>query len=892
MQRSTMLEVSLFVFVSALAAATLSCTSSNPDNNGLADGQVDGQVDGQASLDLGPDDGGIDVVSATDKVQVYTDEKGVRHIHCQKDLDCLYGLGYVHAASRFYWMDISRRSGKGTLASLFGEDQAQTGLTARQYLSTRQGQPLEQALWEDLDDESRKWLEAYARGVNRWLEDLAAGEQGARLSEEYEVLPVQVSPESLPAWTAQDSLLLLVMVQEGNSLSNTETYYDTPANVLPPALYQDMFGMSPAVDSPVLPSSASAIMQAGAGARPKLKQRKWRAARQRSWRAPAAAVRAVRQHVRHLQRMNQQLGLGNRSNNWAVAPKATGSASTFLANDPHGTMLNPPTTMLVSILSDESLHAAGATMPGLPLVVIGHNEDLAWGVTTSMVDEVDYYVDYLSADKKSVLFLGNEVALIEKTLQTEVPGQEPVSEERYWVPHHGPVIYEDPEQQFVVAVRWVGHEAFNDFAGLRQLMSAATMEQAQQALASIGSLSLNYLVAHRQGRIGWRVSGKIPARPWAGPASGQAPWRFLLGDGSTEWQGWLDESVHPQLWDPPAGYVSTANNDLTGHLADGDPTNDVAPYMQAMVSPGYRHQRIISVLAAGAGKLDLQQMHDLQADTLLLPGQVIAPELVAIADQHPTLINASGARLVQALRNWAFTCPTGLSGIVPSSAKDPDPEAAKESIGCSAFHVLMMALRQAVFLDEFTHHGLTTELFNQVSLDRALYLAFKDPGALTSGEALWDDLTTAEVETRQQTVALALNGAGAWMAAEHGDDIDDWRWGRVRVLVLPSTPQRLELGLGPYANSGGDGTVCLAMSVLTEQGLTQVHGAHMRMVCELGPEGVVSYLQLAGPQDLHRDSPYYEVLLEDYLRHQPYRLPFSATEVQLAAVEQVELSVN
>jgi penicillin amidase len=854
-----------------LLALVLGCSSS--DSPPLSDAGRDGGTD--ATPDAGRDAGdpsAIAIPGLGAPVTTYTDEHGVPHVECATDEDCMAALGYLHAAARFFQMDSGRRYARGRLATLTGMFSIESDRSIRRYYATRDGTPLEEAMLAALSPSSVALLEAYTAGVNAWLADLRAGRNGARASEEYGYrlagtgLLREDVLDTIPDWDVLDSVSLYVSAAQGNGDNATEASLTTPMTRLSPELFRDLLLPIPLGGSPILGDARGgsdglrsdvAAIRAG--------RDRLIAAGIDGWaeRAFADAMRAP---------LDRAGGVG--SNNWAVAASFTASGEAIFANDPHWSVRNPAPAFIAAIESP-SMKVMGAVFAGLPIFVIGQNSNVAWGCTVSFADITDYYYETLTEDGSAVMFRGEAVPIVERSYTIEVVGGAPIVETFRYVPHHGPIVFEDRARRRAVAVRWAAQDALADLDALFDLARAGSAEQATSAIERVRALGCNVPIATSDGRIAYRVAAAIPSRPWA--SASLAPWVPLPGDGSAEWAGDLPLADLPHADDPAAGYLATANNAFSSAWADGDPTNDDHPYWEANPVSDLRHLRIAEVLERERGTHRREDSSRLQADVQALGARAIAPGLIAEVDSHPGELDARAARLVEILREWELTCPTGLSGTDPASAADPASTA--EARGCLVYQHVFTALGERVLLDDLTAAGLEAA-YNPYLAERFLWLAFERPASLATGEALFDDVTTATVETRWDAVRAAFAAARDTIETNLGASEDEWLWGRVHTLRLESVFSRPEWNLGPFANDGALTSVDPAGGQFRSTGaFAQTHGAHLRMVVAFGPSGSRMTPELAGGNDLHRDSPFYSNFLERYLRNEPVEIAFEHADV-------------
>ena len=838
----------------------------------------DNLTSGAGGGDGGGPDAGWDQVIAIDglegPVSVYFDQQGILHAQCGSDADCFAVEGYFHAAHRFAQMDLRRRLGRGRVSALAGGIALPVDRFWRMMMTDREGTPLEERILAQADDQTRAALEAYSLGVNAWLADLAADRNGAVLADEYsfEVIDQDAIQDD---WEPLDSVAcILPLIENLNDSSQVDIKMGEVYGQLPPDVAQDLFGLRPASSSTILPSPTLA--------------RKARAPR----RADAIGPR-VHQRMRASRELfRRALGIpgrpapvldvrGRGSNNWVVSPEL-GGGSALLANDPHLPLSHPAIWYLVNLDSKTSgggsLHTAGASFAGLPGIVLGHNDDIAWGATTTYLDGADVYVETLNEAGDAVILDGKEVPIETHSFEIAVSGMaEPVTEEYEVVPHHGPIL--SRTDTTALSVRWIGHDSDTDINFLLGLATATTVEEGRAALENITSAGQNFVIIDRAGDIGWFPFMRLPTRPWA---ETNPPWLPLPGDGSAEWGDPIPYEDLPQVINPPAGFVATANNDMTGALQDGDPTDDGDPFYQGVVDEGYRHQRIVERLEAEE-QHDLASMQSIQADVHSLVGEVLTPAILAAVDGET--LDADGQAVADALSGWDFECPTGLVGTDPEG--EADPRTASSARGCAAFHVAWSRLLRMTFDDDLAE----AEVQDVSAFPTALIFALTMPGVLS--RTYWDDESTVPTESRADIVSAALSSAGAYLQTELGDP-SDWLWGRIHTLSLRAdlfdANGVTEFNSDSFANDGGMFTVDVAHPAdELRDDYFQRNGPSMRFACEASEAAVQCTIELPGGQRHDRDSQFYDSMFDEWLVNHPVPFLYALDEAAAAAVESVRL---
>ncbi len=836
------------------------------------------------------------------------DEQGVLHATCASDADCATVLGYFHAKHRMWQMDLRRRVARGSLATLVPAAGTGNDIFLRRYLSTSTGEPIEDALWASADDDTKAIVTAYAAGVNAFLEDVRQQRNGATLSEEYRIPGVLGDIDSIPPWDVRDTAAVgRLLTWQLSDDSQDELRLGRAFPRLPVDRAVALFTPAQATEVFTMPASG---VEYGAAARALAVRAPFSfesiASVQRRLGSAERALALAEQAGRGLQPLLGGPDNARGSNNWVLAPSRTASGRALLANDPHLALTNPAAWYLVDLDSKSTgggtLHAAGASFPGVPSVIIGRNESIAWGSTTAYYDDTDLYVETLSEDGSAVLYdadgdgTAEEVGIVARDVEFGPPtNRETVTLK--WVPHHGPILAEDLANRVAISARWTGHEPTNELRAYLELARAQSVDEAAEALREFKVGAQNFVLADASGRIGWYPHANVPLRPWASyaqsaPSGSLPPWLPLPGDGSAEWEGYMASEDLPQMFDPPSGFVATANQDMTGASADGDPTND-GPYLQAHAAPGYREARIVDLLEEGGSAHTPESALVLQADVHSLPGATLVPPILAAIDR--TALSPEAKAVAAALDDWQFGCPTGLATGDPDGPVSTDPTEAKESIGCSAFHYLLSRVFDAAYADEFAAAGSGAA---GSAMIRALTFSMVPGRALGfDPDVLWDDLgTEGVIETREVILASAFEDAAAELRRGFGADPNEWRWGRVHTVTLRSEVSDLAaatgtegIDIGPFANDGGFLTVDAASPASLARGGQFGHasGASLRIVSELAPGGIVTWLQLAGGQHASRDSEHYGDLVDAWLANEPFVLPFTPAEEQAAAVETI-----
>ena len=891
------------IIVAALGLVATTLVGCSDDSDPPADTGTSDVADVEDGGDVGDtDDGGmqtdLQIPGLSAPVTVQFDSSGVLHLDCQTNLDCYRAQGYFHADARMFQMDVIRRQTLGELSTLIGASGVGRDRQFQRLMKTREGESLAQAYYDATSDETKAMLQAYAGGVNAWLDDMRNNENNAELTKEYDST-IFVEDDTVPDWEPSDTIALYF--QLAYQLSETATQdlsRGVAASTLGDTLASDLISVKPGLESNVIDAAqASQPMSLGGSGGEAEPINSYEGAWERLNPMKSLLERSYRQ-----MRSAPSLLFGPRtahdgSNNWVVAPQRTQDGNALLANDPHLSLNTPPIWHMVELDSktngEGDLHVAGASIPSVPGVVIGHNENVGWGVTTAQLDLADAYVEELTGpDNGKVVFEEDgqqtEVSIIEKTFTVEVAGGENVEHTVEYVPHHGPIIQKDEEEGTATTIKWVLNEPGNDIDFIRDLMTASSVEEAENALEPVRAINQNWVFIDVQGNIGWKPAGSIPRRPWAD----QFPnWLPLPGQGQAEWDGFVADSEEPGLTNPPNGTIVTANNDFDGSYTDGDAANDGHVPWQSPPALGHRHARIVEMLNDGGNDLTAQTMHDIQADTFSKHAEILVPHVLETANANSGDLSSAGQSVVSALSDWNYTCPDGVDGTNPNDAtKVESGDEVTESIGCAAFHALIPRLSDAAFSDELQPLASDYGLDSWGRVQEALIYLFDAPGELSNGDAYFDNVETdGTTETEADVVVTAIEKTADALDDTYGTGApDDWRWGFEHTVTLRSLLSGGGLTVrqeGPYVNDGGYYTVDVASPAANGGDYSHRNGPSVRVVFEATDDGVRGSFSLPGGQSNHEDSPYYNNLIDEWLSNTPTDLLFERQAVDENAEE-------
>lgn len=757
-----------------------------------------------ASFSLAPVSGTERIAGVDARVEIVRDAHGIPRIFAKTPHDAWFAMGYVHAMDRLWQMDVARRLAQGRLSERFGIRALSTDRLMRAMdLDGHAARSL-----AALNPASLVILESYAEGVNARIKQ--AVDQGlGRGAPEFYVFGADIDP-----WTPADSLSILkgMAFQISRGALAKEVKRGRFLLGLEPQQVHDLFPDYPGQGVGALP-----IVKVEAEPKPQNRI------------AISGVSKGIKGHWDSLHQMRGSKGLfalgdltderaAGASNAWALDGQHTSSRAPLLASDPH-LPLTAPTVWHPIQVSGPGLDLIGASLPGLPAIVIGRNDRIAWGITAAEIDDTDVFIEKVDPDDPTRYRTPDGWQPFETRTETiQIRSARPVSltlqETR-----HGPVmpitvagLAAVTPRDHVPALAWTALTSEDtSFEALVALNQSASVAEALRAADGYIAPALNLVVADGE-TVGMGLAGRVPLRRLTSRIQGRVPSPGWNDD--HDWVGWVERSALPRIINPASGAVANANNrvgnaDFPRHLSfDWD-----APY---------RLNRILKQLGAREAH-SVESFRALQMDSISEMARAIAPLVGADiwesgADEGAHRLRADALAL---LRNW-------------TGAMDEDrPEAL-------IFTAWLDALVTRVTGDELG------ELVEYYQGPRPLFIerVYRD---LDEAGRWCDDTTTEATEDCAVMAALALDDALDALSERYGRKIAAWRWGEAHRAThkhrtlgdVGTTLFGIKLSLGPVVNiehetSGGDYTLNRgASSHIGPDPYANIHASGLRAVFDL-----------------------------------------------------------
>lgn len=767
--------------------------------------------------------GSLSLTALSAKVEVLRDRWGVAHIYAQNEADLFCAQGYVQAQDRLWQMELNRRAVLGRLAGLFGERALDVDLmTHRSGLAEAAARDL-----EALDPASASLIDSYCAGVNAFIEQ-------KRLPVEFTLLRYEPS-----AWTPLDVVgvgKLMAWSLSGNY--QTELIRARLLNRLGSELASKL--------EPIFPQGQPIISPPGA-----------------RYEGVAEAVLDAYHRHSFLPFIEQ----GGGSNNWTVSGCLTDTGSAMLANDPH-LALQMPNIWYEAHLNCPEMDVIGASLPGTPCIVLGHNRHIAWGVTSAMVDVQDLFIErFHKENPRLYLRDGQWVEAETRTIEIEVKGR-PNYIEEIPVTVHGPVIANLPGTEgYRLSMQWVGHQPANTLKCILAINKASNWEEFRRSLPDWQLPALNFVYADTNGNIGYQLVGHTPIRRTGGGTLPLAGW-----DSSNDWQGFIPFEEMPSSFNPEQGFIVTANNRVVGE--------DYPYHLSSDFATGYRAERITELLR-GCEKVTIEDCVRIQNDCFTIPGKRFATLLVN--RMQGRTLTPLARKALQELERW-----DGVAAV----------DSCGETIYQTTFHKLMVELFRAPLgedlrsflgggeagsmslLNSFAGRSLPLVL-DQLEHDDPFLLNLSNPARDS-----WNDL-----------LEHCLLSAVADLSARFGSEPKKWRWGRLHTASFEH-PLGAVRGLRLLFNRGpipfpGDGETPVQAAFLPMPSAKNGFEARgwlpsYRQIIDLG-DFDRSLMILAGGQSGSPFSPHYDDFIQPWSKGKLHPMLFTRSKIEETLEATLEL---
>lgn len=707
-------------------------------------------------------------------VRVVLESNGTAHIVAGTDHDLFLATGYLHARYRLFQMELLRRQGEGRLSEVFGKAALDSDRFELQLGLLRTAQ----VEWSQLPpaDPSREALLAYAQGVNDRIDE---AEREHQLPAMFTLSNFKPAP-----WTPIDSLVVK------GDMTQTLNFTDTPlvmaqlVKSLGPDLTSEWFPvLPPNQQSPYDPGPYPAkapvatippLVGGGTASVTTAEAESAAALYQRLAALPAGLI-----------------AQGGESNNWAVAGSHTVSGGALIAGDPH-LHLTLPAIWYQLTMDSPNFHVAGVSIPGTPVILIGHNQHIAWSLTDSQNQQTFFYDEQEDSSHPGLyLWNGQWTEYTYANYDIPVAGG-PTQHLRVKYSVHGPVI---SERGLTTSVWWSGNIPSQDLGVLLHIDQAANFQDFRNALKGWYAPSHNFVYADDQGNIGLISAGYFPQ---VGDKAA-TPWLPMPGTGADDITGTIPYDQIPQVYDPPSGVVWSANQRQV--------TADYPYYIGTasnFFDPGYRANEIAHTLNQPGKKFTVADMMALQTDTNDYLAAEMVPQLLhALAGQQ---LNATEEQVHEALAGW-------------NDHMDVDSNAA------TVWWVFWQEYLGGTFDPWWKSHNVKidrTELNDALTQDLEAWTLHDPTNPAFTLVGATQNANDMMVQSFHMAVSLLKERLGA--------DVSSWTWGRIHQRTLENLALITGLDYGPVPDRGD------AYTPLAAPDFPSTHGPSWRMVVDWGSQ--------------------------------------------------------
>jgi len=710
------------------------------------------------------------------RAEVYYDEYGVPRIVAENEKALYFAIGYVQAKDRLFQMDLNRRLMKGQLSGVFGDALLDSDVFHVKMDFVSAAEASLQAVRQE-DPEFASLLDAYAEGVNRYI-------SSEKLPMEFQLLDYKPEP-----WKPVDTLLIGKAIEWGL----TGEFWDLKRAVLIQKFGKDVLELYPMFEA----HNYTIVSEE------EFAKADWGKA------------------VNWLEQFEGDADFG--SNNWVISGKLTESGKPILANDPHLLLTVPPIWYEMHIRVDGDYEARGVTFPGIPTIVIGRNDFVAWGFTNVGADVIDFYSYVWKGEK--YLYKGRWLEPEKEVRKIRVKTDRGFIEKDIVVEKtvHGPII---EKEGMKVAVAWTGLTGTREALALYKYNHARSMKDFLEALRYFDVPAQNTVYADVEGNIMYYPAGKFPIRYVDGKmvagnvifngSRGDGEWIGFKPYGISTWEGFIPFEEIPHLINPD--YVGTANQRIVpeeyGYYL-GDSMYFADPYR------GIRIFKMIEAAIKRGEKIDAEYVKEMQRDVYSKPAEFFVPMIIEAYQKK------GGEELkpyIQELKGW-------------------DYRMTKDSKAALIF---------ALWLEKFMNE--TFDEFFAAGLDQSYFPRLWVVQNLDAASPWFDDRRTPEKETRDDIALRALRLAAEEMKEKGWQVYGDYN--RLRI----NHPFGSKLAFLNYPSLPMDGSKYTIFNFRVKGNQA---GSSWRMIVDYGGK---SYCVIPGGNSGNYFSKHYDDQLEMWAR--------------------------
>jgi penicillin amidase len=720
--------------------------------------------------------GTLRVSGLKSQVEIVRDPLGVPHIYASNADDLFFTQGYVQAQDRLWQMELFRHVGAGRTAELSGR----SGTSDDKFLRTLGIPRAARAYWENANEEEKRVLNAFAAGVNAFIDS-----HRDNLPIEYALIGITPEP-----WQPVDSAAWAKIMALDLGGNRTQE--------LVRARLREKLGSDRANElMPGYPAQGPFIIP------PEAKEYKAESPNHLVTESPVISLGNPNFEAIAAIDSRMTLGDGIGSNNWVVDGTKTVSGKPMLANDPHLGIQMPSIWYEIGlhcqpIASDCAYNVVGMAFAPSPTVVIGHNDRIAWGITNTNPDVQDYFVEKINPQNPNQYEYQGKWE--DFTIESEIVKIKGGGEETFQVKisRHGPImtpVLEGITQP--LSLQWTAvREPSHVIDSILRLDRARDWSEFRDALRFFDAPSQNFVYADVDGNIGYQMPGNIPIR-----AKGDGSVPVPGWTGEYEWTGYVPFGELPSVYNPPNHFIATANNQVVPSTYKYLITNDW--------SAPYRAMRINELLASKQ-KFSIQDFQTMQADITSIPLERLQRNIVGFTFEKEKFLPT---RALEFAIKW-----NGRLDI--------------DSVGGSILQATYLRAMKNILAGRLDGDLMSAYLDLGVAPRAALLALLDQPNSVW-----WDDLSTSQKETRDDILKKSFEQGVDDLGRRFGDAPAEWKWGRMHTATFGHPigsvqPLNLLFNIGPLATNG-DGYTVNNGGYRDSRDFTQRTVSSMRMIHDL-----------------------------------------------------------
>ena len=653
--------------------------------------------------------GTVRIQGLNSSVRVFRDAFGVPHIFAENEDDLFFAMGFVISQDRLWQMDINRRTATGTLSEIFGTK----SLRHDKLIRTIGIPQIASQLEANLSPESKRIITAYTAGVNAFID-----QHKNQLPTEFILMKYEPKP-----WENFHCLAFQRLMAWGLEMAwSVDPIYGELSDRLGLQKIRDIL--------PAYPNSGPTITDHHF----------------LDW-------DKVYQIFAHLKNRDftwpGYFRAGTGSNSWVVSGKRSATGKPLLANDPHLAIQNPAIWYQVH-LNAPGIDCYGVALPGVPGIVIGHNQAIAWGLTNVMADGCDFFIEKLHPNNFNQYLYNGKWQQLQEREEIFYIKDQPPDTMIIRSTEHGPIIsdlHPALKNTFkAVSMKWSGRIISDEMLATYKIIKAKNWDQFLDGLQYFSVPPQNYIYADTLGNIGYYCTGLIPIRNSGNGLIPQPGWTNRF-----EWRDRIPFKELPHLFNPPENYIVTANNKIT---------DDRYPYfISTYWEPAYRAERIKQLLSE-KDQFALPDFMAMQSDEYSKHAEFLMPKLLNVM---PKFDESAKLRkyFVHSLKTWNF-------------------QSDKRSVGAAIFEIFLTKLFTNIFHDEMGD----TLFQNFVALPN---IPIRTADLLIArGSSEWfDNIHTPDTkETMEQVLLASLEDTYHYLESSFGDAVYNWQWGNLHQLTF------------------------------------------------------------------------------------------------------------